>query len=187
MNSAYQQGGPSESRGSNVQAYQGNYYPAEVRAAAAPGNWSYESSLPSDDTGCSGSYGGIPGCGTAPYPYMNSRIEPFPVGSASTMPPSYGTLGGHFNDNGGPGASLQATRTLGHGMGGPYRRFEANNYIPGSASTMPFSYSAHGGHYNDIGGPGADLQALGAPTYVPRRLPTTLGRYFIQLVAYIRV
>ncbi|KAG7964128.1 hypothetical protein I3843_09G153100 [Carya illinoinensis] len=194
VNTAYQQGGPHASRESSLQAYQGNQYPAVVRVAAAPGNWSYESSLPRDDAGCSGSYGGIPSCGTAPYPFRNSMIEPFPVGSASTMPLSYSTLGGHFNDNRGRGASLQATRTLGYGMGGPYSRsnIEANNNIPGaaaypdgssmiepspvgSASTMPYSYSGHGGNYNDIGGPGADLQAPRSPTFVPRPLPSALG------------
>lgn len=89
--------------------------------------------------------------------------------------------------------SGSASPYLGYGAGDPYSRPNTNN-IPacpyrsmvepspfGTGNTTPYSYSTHSGHFIDIGGHRADLQAPGAPTCQPRPSPANYGRYFNYL------
>ncbi|KAB1221886.1 Heterogeneous nuclear ribonucleoprotein U-like protein 1 [Morella rubra] len=83
--------------------------------------------------------------------------------------------------------SGSASPYLGYGAGDPYSRPNTNN-IPacpyrsmvepspfGTGNTTPYSYGTHGGHFIDIGGHRADLQAPGAPPCQPRPSPANYG------------
>lgn len=154
MNTTYQGAKLQGRTGSYAEAYQGNQYPPVAIVAPPPGTYSsYESSIPRDNTGYSGSYAGAPSSGTAPNwgygmggpPYSRPKIE------AMNAIPAVAIV--------------------------PYRSSMVEHPPFGSASTTPFSHSSHGEHFSNIGGPGAALQAPRAPSYLPRPPPVTYGRY----------
>ncbi|KAF3954508.1 hypothetical protein ACB098_05G197800 [Castanea mollissima] len=152
VNTTYQGAKLQGRTGSYAEAYQGNQYPPVAIVAPPPGTYSsYESSIPRDNTGYSGSYAGTPSSGTAPNwgygmggpPYSGPKIE------AMNAIPAVAIV--------------------------PYRSSMVEHPPFGSASTMPFSHSSHGEHFSNIGGPGAALQAPRAPSYLPRPPPVTCG------------
>ena len=125
-------------------------------------------------------------------PYGSSMVAPPPLVTASTLSFSHSSHGlqapmvSYWSNMVVPplyvSASTLPLSDSSHGLQAPRapmvepHRSSMVAPLP-YASMLQFSHSGHGGHFSNIGGPQADLQAPRAPLYLPGSPPVTYGGY----------